>query len=182
MCLSVLSFSYSPIKPPFAMLTYSLFFCNRKLEISRTARISSIILQHKDHKIICFAKQGYTILIFPVKTSSDYYFFLSMNYNDFPASASFILFYKQTQILTDWKNLKETFVIVIWIPLSQLTCRKCANTMFMYMSSSSLPLPMKHRCSPLAMDPDSKDCFCVSRRDFTESANSDGFWSICKKT
>lgn len=81
------------------MLTYSLFFCNRKLEISRSARISCIILQNKDHKIICFAKQGHTILIFPVKTSSDYYFFLSMNY-DFAASASFILFYKQTEILT----------------------------------------------------------------------------------
>lgn len=60
-----------------------------------------------------------------------------------------------------------------------LTCRKCASTMFMYMSSSSLPLPMKHRCSPLAMDPDSKDCFWASRRDFTERANSEGFWSIC---
>lgn len=62
------------------------------------------------------------------------------------------------------------------------TCRKWANTMFMYMSSSSLPLPMKHKCSPLAMEPDSKDCFCASNRDFTERANSDGFWSICEKT
>lgn len=103
MCLSVLSFSYSPIKPPFAMLTYSLFFCNRKLEISRSARISSIILQNKDHKIICFAKQGHTILIFPVKTSSDYYFFLSMNYNDFPASASFILLANR-----DFDSLKKS--------------------------------------------------------------------------
>ena len=42
---------------------------------------------------------------------------------------------------------------------TSLTCRKWANTMFMYMSSSSLPLPMKHRCSPLAMEPDSNDCF-----------------------
>lgn len=67
------------------------------------------------------------------------------------------------------------------LSFSSLTCRKCASTMFMYMSSSSLPLPMKHRCSPLAMEPDSKDCFWASRRDFTERANSEGFWSICEK-
>ncbi|TNN36240.1 hypothetical protein EYF80_053607 [Liparis tanakae] len=55
-----------------------------------------------------------------------------------------------------------------------LTCRKWASTMFMYMSSSSRPLPMKHRCSPLAMEPDSNDCFWASSRDFTERENSDG--------
>lgn len=65
--------------------------------------------------------------------------------------------------------------------VSCLTCRKCASTMFMYMSSSSRPLPMKHRCSPLAMEPDSKDCFWASNRDFTDRANSEGFWSICEK-
>lgn len=64
---------------------------------------------------------------------------------------------------------------------SSLTCRKWASTMFMYMSSSSRPLPMKHRCSPLAMEPDSRDCFWASKRDFTERANSEGFWSICEK-
>ena len=47
--------------------------------------------------------------------------------------------------------------------------------MFMYMSSSSLPLPMKHRCSPLATEPDSRDCFWASSRDLTDRANSDGF-------
>lgn len=61
------------------------------------------------------------------------------------------------------------------------TCKKCASTMFIYMSSSSLPLPMKHKCSPLAMEPDSKDCFWASSRDFTERANSEGFWSICAR-
>lgn len=61
-----------------------------------------------------------------------------------------------------------------------LTCRKWASTMFMYMSSSSRPLPMKHRCSPLATEPDSRDCFCASRRDFTDRANSEGLWSICE--
>lgn len=65
--------------------------------------------------------------------------------------------------------------------VSCLTCRKCASTMFMYMSSSSLPLPMKHRCSPLAMEPDSNDCFWASNRDLTDRANSEGFWSICEK-
>ena len=60
----------------------------------------------------------------------------------------------------------------------QHTCKKCARTMFIYMSSSSLPLPMKQRCSPPAMEPDSMDCFCASSRDFTDCANSDGFWSI----
>lgn len=51
--------------------------------------------------------------------------------------------------------------------------------MFIYISSSSLPLPMKQRCSPPATEPDSIDCFCASNRDFTDCANSDGFWSIC---
>lgn len=100
---------HSPMKPPLAMLTYSLFFCKRKLWIS---------------------KEGAT---------------------------------------TPFSSITQV----------SHTCRKCASTMFIYMSSSSLPLPMKHKCSPLAMEPDSKDCFCASRRDFTERANSEGFWSIC---
>lgn len=52
--------------------------------------------------------------------------------------------------------------------------------MFIYISSSSLPLPMKQRCSPPATEPDSIDCFCASNRDFTDCANSAGFWSICR--
>lgn len=80
------------------------------------------------------------------------------------------------------KSAREKIAKSCCFCILSLTCRKWANTMFMYMSSSSLPLPMKHKCSPLAMEPDSKDCFCASKRDFTERANSDGFWSICGKT
>lgn len=107
------------------MLTYSLFFCNRKPLISKDVS--------KEHAIqinLCYL------------TGS------------------------KLQLLSLFMSL---------------TCRKWANTMFMYMSSSSLPLPMKHRCSPLAMEPDSRDCFWASKRDFTDRANSEGFWSICEE-
>lgn len=60
-----------------------------------------------------------------------------MNYNDFPASASFILFYKQTEILTVWKNLKETFVIVIY------------GSHFHSSPAGNVPTPCSCTCLPL---------------------------------
>ena len=60
-----------------------------------------------------------------------------------------------------------------------VTWRKLAITMWTYWSSSSRPEPIKQRCSPLAAEPASIDCFWVANNALAAVANSDGACNIC---